>query len=81
MSVLVNLISAGATGFAGYFAFKQFLLVKKMGSMTVTLWGLPVWALYCIVPLSFFVMAVRFLVRAYRQPGEIMEASKGGREI
>ncbi len=81
MSVLVNLISAGATGFAGYFAFKQFLLVKKMGSMTVTLWGLPVWALYCIVPLSFFVMAARFLVRAYRQPGEIMEASKGGREI
>lgn len=80
MSVLVNVISAGATGFAGYYSFQQFLLVKKMGSMTVTLWGLPVWALYCIVPLSFFVMAIRFLIQAYKRPVEIMAASKGGEQ-
>lgn len=78
MTVLVNLISAGATAFAGYYSFKQFLLLKKMGSLTVTLWGCPVWTLYCIVPLCFFVMAIRSLIQAYKQPMEILEKSKGG---
>lgn len=81
MSALVNVISAGAAGFAAYFCFQQLLLVKKMGSMTVTLWGLPVWVLYCIMPLSFFVMAIRFLIQVFKQPMEIMEANKGGEPV
>lgn len=81
MSVLINVISAGATAFAGYYAFEQFRLVRKMGSMTVTLWGIPVWALFWIVPLSFLVMTVRFLVQAYKRPVEILNESKGGERV
>lgn len=80
MVVLVNLISAGATAFAGYYAFQQFKLVKRMGSMTVTLWGLPVWALYWIIPAGFFVMAVRFVIQACKRPAEILNESKDGEQ-
>lgn len=80
MSVLVNLISAAATGFAGYWSLQQFLLLKKMGTVTTTLWSLPVYVLYCIVPLELMIMALRFAAQAVKRPMDILEAREGGEQ-
>lgn len=80
MSVLVNLISAGACAFAGYWSVQQFLLLHRMGTMTTTLGKIPVYALYCIVPLGLIVMTLRFLGQAWAQPMDILEKMKGGEE-
>lgn len=80
MSVLVNLISAGACAFAGYWSVQQFLLLHRMGTMTTTLGKIPVYALYCIVPLGLIVMTLRFLGQAWAQPMDILEKMKGGKE-
>jgi C4-dicarboxylate transporter DctQ subunit len=78
MTVLVDLICAGASAFAGWYAYQQLLLYQKMHTLTVTLWRLPVWVFYIIVPLGFLIMTVRFLIRAYTEPASILSSGKGG---
>ena len=78
MTVLSNLVSAGACGFIGYWSVQQFLLLERMGTMTTTLGAIPMYALYCIVPLGLIVMSLRFLARAYYLPREILAKKKDG---
>lgn len=81
MSILSNLICAGACGFIGFWSVQQFLLLKRMGTMTTTLGAIPMYALYCIVPLGLIVMSLRFLAQAYKQPVEILAEKKGGEAV
>lgn len=77
MSALVNLVSCGACGFAAYWSVKQFLLLRKMGTMTTTLGKIPVYVLYIIVPLGLIMMTIRFLIQAFCRPIAIAAEGKG----
>ena len=77
--VLASLPGAncGACGFAAYWSVKQFLLLRKMGTMTTTLGKIPVYVLYIIVPLGLIMMTIRFLIQAFCRPIAIAAEGKG----
>ena len=79
LSVLMNIVSSAACGYAAYWSICQFQLLRKMGTMTTSLGKIPVYALYIVVPIGFITMAIRFLIQTVKQ-SVILTTSEEGKQ-
>ena len=68
MGILSNLICCVGMGVVAYYSWIQLRNYIRIGTLTSSLWGMPVFVPFAIMPICSTVMCVRFLMEIYLEP-------------
>lgn len=80
LTVIGNLICTGGMAVVAYYSWIQLANYVRVGTLTSSLWGLPVYVPFAIMPICTSVMCVRFMMQLYLEPKEEAEQAKKKRE-
>lgn len=70
--IVGNLLSSACFALVGYFSWKQFFNYKRIGTLTTSMWGLPVYVPFAIIPITTVMMSVRFLIQCYSETRDLL---------
>lgn len=75
-SVLANVICAVGMGMVAYYSWIQLATHIRVGTLTSSLWGMPISVPFAVMPICATIMSLRFFLQLYLEPKELVEAHR-----